>query len=180
MKTELSFTDIDKVDTEAIVLLFFDDERPLRGAAGIMDWRMNGAISNLIMNNKIRGEKGESILLLPNKRIKGKKVLMMGLGDSSKFTESTLKKTSGEVMNKLLKIGVKKFHLAIPSKELLSINAQVTALNVTEGIKSIIEKNKINDSDLSLTLSIDESYIKGVDNSLDILKREVKGLSHQN
>jgi hypothetical protein len=175
LESKLSSADIDKVDTEAIVLLFFNDEKPLKGAAGLIDWRMNGTISDLIFKDKINGREGESILIVPKKRIRGKKILMIGLGDSSTFSGNSLEKTAGNAISQLAKIGVKKFHLAIPPKQFTSLSTPDAARFVIKGMVSMIEKEKINESTIFVTLSIDKADMYGTKLSLYKLRREMKG-----
>ncbi len=77
----------DGTETEALVLTFFSDERPLRGAAGLADWRMCGRLSRLIKSGRMTGRRGETLLLPPGKRMTFPRVFLFGLGDSARFDE---------------------------------------------------------------------------------------------
>lgn len=77
----------DEADTETLLLTFFHDERPLRGAAGLADWRLCGRLSRLIRRGKLSGRRGETLLLPPGKRLPFRRVMLFGLGDSHKFNE---------------------------------------------------------------------------------------------
>lgn len=46
---------LDELKSEAIALAFFEDERPLRGAMGLLDWRLCGALSRLILRGRASG-----------------------------------------------------------------------------------------------------------------------------
>ncbi|MDH3842567.1 MAG: hypothetical protein OES69_01410, partial [Myxococcales bacterium] len=50
---------MDELQTELILLPFFEDERPLRGAAGLIDWRLCGALSRRLAGGDLRGSFGE-------------------------------------------------------------------------------------------------------------------------
>ena len=50
---------------EALILTFFADERPLRGAAGLCDFRLCGRISRLLASGKVGGAWGETTLYPP-------------------------------------------------------------------------------------------------------------------
>src|SRR5438874_9265009 len=52
---------------EALVLPFFSDERPLRGAAGLCDWRLCGRLSRLLASGRVQGQWGETTLYPPGK-----------------------------------------------------------------------------------------------------------------
>ena len=50
---------------EALMLPFFADERPLRGAAGLCDWRLCGRLSRMLHAGRVRGAWGETTLYPP-------------------------------------------------------------------------------------------------------------------
>jgi hypothetical protein len=43
---------------ETLVLPFFSDERPLRGAAGLCDWRLCGRLSRMLQAGRVAGQLG--------------------------------------------------------------------------------------------------------------------------
>ena len=54
---------------ECLVLAVFEDDRPLRGAAGLADWRLCGRLSKLLKANRATGKAGETMLLPPGHRL---------------------------------------------------------------------------------------------------------------
>ena len=54
---------LDQLGCEALILPFFDDERPPRGTLGLVDWRFAGLVSRLIQRGVVRGEAGATSLL---------------------------------------------------------------------------------------------------------------------
>jgi len=79
----------DETEGDALVLTFFSDERPLRGATGLADWRLCGRLSRLIKHRRLSGRRGETLLLPPGRRLPFGRVLLFGLGDSQRFDEDT-------------------------------------------------------------------------------------------
>ncbi len=79
----------DEVDGHALVVSFFSDERPLRGAAGLADWRLCGRLSRLIKHRRISGRRGETLMLPPGRRLGFERVMLFGLGNSRRFDEET-------------------------------------------------------------------------------------------
>ncbi len=71
----------------SLLLTFFADERPLRGAAGLADWRLCGRLSNLIHKHRIRGNHGETLMLPPGRRLPFTRLVLFGLGQSQRFDE---------------------------------------------------------------------------------------------
>ena len=63
----------------------WSDERPVRGFAGLLDWRLGGRISRLLKSGFLRGDVGE-VLLVPGKpHLPFDKVLVVGLGSAERF-----------------------------------------------------------------------------------------------
>ncbi|MGB5283245.1 MAG: M17 family peptidase N-terminal domain-containing protein, partial [Polyangiales bacterium] len=79
---------LDELQAELIVLPFFSDERPLAGAAGLIDWRLCGALSRKLMAGYLDGSFGEKALLTNPGTLKSEGLLLVGLGDSSAFDRS--------------------------------------------------------------------------------------------
>ena len=77
----------DEVESGSLLLTFFADERPLRGAAGLTDWRLCGRLSRLIQRGRLSGAAGEKLLLPPGRRLRFRSVLIFGLGPSTGFNE---------------------------------------------------------------------------------------------
>ena len=77
----------DEVENGALLLTFFADERPLRGAAGLADWRLCGRLSALIKRGKVTGARGEALLFPPGRRLPFSHLFLFGLGESRAFSE---------------------------------------------------------------------------------------------
>lgn len=80
--------ELDRMDRDLLVLTFFSDEKPLQGLNSLVDWRMNGRLSRLLMDSTILGQTGEKILLNTNRKIQAKRLLVYGLGQRSHFDNS--------------------------------------------------------------------------------------------
>ena len=176
MKSRLSATDIDKIETEAVVLLFFSNERPLRGSTGLIDWRMNGSISRLISQGMISGEKGEATLILPNRRIKGKKILMAGLGDSSAFGEASLKDTAIAIIRQLNKIYIKNFVIAMPPLIGSHLSTAGATTILVRQLVETIETDKINGSQIFATIAMQKEFIKETKDAIEHLRKGMRGI----
>jgi hypothetical protein len=78
----------DESDRDALLLPIFEDERPLRGAAGLCDWRLCGRLSRLLKKHKASGGKGETLLMPPGKRLRFGRLVLFGLGRSKDYDEN--------------------------------------------------------------------------------------------
>src|SRR5919109_1227653 len=83
--------DITKVESDAVVVGFFEDVRPLKGLAGRLDWLLCGSLSRLLIENRLRGSLGDVALLTARGKIPAQKIFMVGLGPRSGFSLPALK-----------------------------------------------------------------------------------------
>lgn len=77
----------DESKRDCLVLSVFKDERPLRGAAGLADWRLCGRLSRLVKASKVDAQARETMLLPAGRRLSFSKILWFGLGDSKGYTD---------------------------------------------------------------------------------------------
>jgi hypothetical protein len=71
-------------------LPFFQDERPLRGAAGLCDWRLGGRLSRLLGaegSARVAGGLGEQLLMPGGRRLPWERIVLYGLGPSARFDD---------------------------------------------------------------------------------------------
>jgi leucyl aminopeptidase len=100
---------------DALVLTFFREERPLRGAAGLADWRLCGRLSRLIKLGRVRGEAGES-LLMPCRRLPFRRILLFGLGPSRPFGEEVYRGHVRRIRDVMKKAGVQEYAVQPPGR----------------------------------------------------------------
>jgi len=72
--------DIRTVDAEAVAVGFFEDVRPLKGGAGVLDWLLCGGLSQLVVDGRLRGAAGDAALLTTAGKLPAAKVFLFGLG----------------------------------------------------------------------------------------------------
>ncbi|MBY0470671.1 hypothetical protein K2X30_05835 [bacterium] len=110
----------------AFVASFHENERPLHGIAGLLDWRFQGTISNCLKSGAISGKAGESVYI-PVQR--GKKVFHLFLvgggylpddGSRGKITDQNWTAVSKNLQSlKVTQIGISKTDFAKISDEKL-------------------------------------------------------------
>jgi len=76
---------LDELQAEVLVLPYFSDERPLRGAAGLIDWRLCGALSRKLLAGYLDGRFGDKALVAAPAKLKVEALLLVGLGKSADF-----------------------------------------------------------------------------------------------
>ncbi len=63
-----------------ILALVPEDERPLRGDAGLVDWRLCGLISKHLRSGYVTGQLGEAVLLPGDRPLSPARILLVGAG----------------------------------------------------------------------------------------------------
>jgi len=99
--------DLKKVDAEALVVGFFQDIRPLKGSAGKLDWLLCGALSNLLIKNKLKGALGDVALFTSQGKVPPQKIFLVGLGTRVEFSVSSLRAAAKTTSACVLGAGVK-------------------------------------------------------------------------
>lgn len=131
VKETLSSADI---DADIIALTFFEDERPLRGHAGKLDWRMNGAISRLILDGTATGKEGETIVISTDNRIRSPWLLLFGLGESRFFEPGKFQRFLESFIKTFSKLNLSRIAVTIPGSSLFSVE------NMTGAVKAEFSK----------------------------------------
>src|SRR5579884_1742738 len=82
---------IDESNVELCACTLWKDERPMRGLAGLLDWRLGGRISALLKAGFVTGDAGETLLVPGKPHVPFEKVLLLGLGARSAFGDAAFR-----------------------------------------------------------------------------------------
>lgn len=78
---------LDAAPADAIACGLYEDARPMRGVAGLLDWRLGGRLSALLDARYLTGKSGEVMLVPGTTKLPFAKVLLFGLGVRAAFDE---------------------------------------------------------------------------------------------
>ena len=92
------------------------DVRPLRGAAGLLDWRLNGQLSECLLAERFQGQPGEK-LLLPTRRIRWRAILAVGAGAAAACDERGVGAWLETVFAAAAGLGLRSAAVALPGRE---------------------------------------------------------------
>lgn len=106
----------DETRRECLVLSVFKDERPLRGAAGLADWRLCGKLSRLVKANRISAEAHEAMMLPPGRRLAFSKIMWFGLGESKGYSDERFRKDLTWILNVVGKAGITDWAFQAPGR----------------------------------------------------------------
>lgn len=101
-------------DIDAVVCLVPEDQRPLQGGAGFVDWRLCGALSRAIASGFFKGSPGEKLLVPSDGRLPAPMVFAVGLGASGTVTTLGLEHALNESLSMLQKAKAQHVAVAIP------------------------------------------------------------------
>jgi len=104
---------LDTVEAEDLVVGLFEDERPLRGVAGLLDWRLCGLLSRYLQEPRFTGVFDERVLMPGAGRVAPKRLFLFGLGARKRYSE-TMKKVAEWAPGVLKSAGCEHLALALP------------------------------------------------------------------
>lgn len=111
---------------ESLCLLVTEDERPLQGAAGFLDWRLCGALSRALEASFFHGHPDERLLMPTAGRVPAQRVFAVGLGRQKQVTALGLEHALTRAAQMLGKAQVSSVGLALPELPALSPEALAT------------------------------------------------------
>ena len=98
---------------DAICVPVWSDVRPLRGAAGLLDWRMCGRLSAMLAAGKVLGVEGEQTLFPSAHRLPWRLVLALGVGPRSDFSDKRLQATVRRALKAVSGLGGRRLALGV-------------------------------------------------------------------
>ena len=118
MKPQQLTSGLDALDAligiEALCCFVTEDERPLSGATGFLDWRLCGGLSKILGSGFFVGAPGDKLLLPTDARVPARKVFAMGLGPSKGVTALGLEHALNQAAAMLSRARVDSVALAFP------------------------------------------------------------------
>ncbi len=107
---------LDQLKSEALSLPMFADEHPPRGALGLVDWRLCGRISKLILRGQLTGVRGETVLVPARPRLTFEKLFIYGVGRRDEFDLDLYDATVERMLSTLTKVKVRASVLVLPGR----------------------------------------------------------------
>ncbi len=134
MDVILSDRKADVQDCETLVSGFFEDERPLRGTSGLLDWRLNGLLSHFLIDKRLIGTWKETILIPSQSRISAPLILLVGLGKVREYSYLRLRELVPFLLESLQKLNVSRICFSLPEDEEHQVESGKMAEVLMEGI----------------------------------------------
>lgn len=167
---------LDEQTSELIAVGFFQDERPLRSEARLIDSRMGGMVSSRLREGFMTGRAGEITLIPANGRFRADKILFVGLGERGAFCYGRFREMAGQVIKTCL--GLQVYDLIITFPDPLEFGLEWARLTeaMVEGLNLGLEAGKP-PSDIRIRVPNGAEYydqiLRGVSAVRRILKKPV-------
>lgn len=110
----VSSNPIDQETVELIAVGFFEDERPLRLEAQLIDGRLSGMISSRLTQGFMTGRVGETTLIPANGKVKADKILLVGLGGTADFSYGRIRELAQRIVEVCIGLQVNDVAMAFP------------------------------------------------------------------
>lgn len=123
----------DETARDCLVLPVFKDDRPLRGAAGLADWRLCGRLSRLVRANRASAEAGETMMLPGSHRLRFARILWFGLGDARGYTDARFRADVAWILEVVGKAEITDWAVQAPGRASGLIGARRAVELILEG-----------------------------------------------
>lgn len=162
MRIKISTEAPDALNHECLVLGLFSDERPPKGTAGFIDWRLNGIVSKYLAEKKITGAFGEKILIASHGRIPSLKIFLFGLGVLQEMTYERLHDAGLEIGRAMHTMKCQDFALEIPAAGRIDLDITQMVETIASGLAGFLPKEETGGIDFFPCFLTDELLFQKV------------------
>ncbi len=127
---DIGFEGLDALQgVDSLCLFVGEDDRPLPGSAGYVDWRLCGSLSRVLQSGFFVGAQDDSLLLPTDGRLPMPRVFVIGLGRRRGLDAASLGQTLAHAAQVLAKARVGGVALEVPGADQLDGAARASALS---------------------------------------------------
>jgi hypothetical protein len=159
---------LDAIDAEVAVAGIFLEDRPLRGGAGRLDWRLCGQISAMLSADSICAERGSAALVAATGVFRSPRIILLGLGSRADFGLTVAQDLMREAIQRCIALGVRRIALAplgVASDDFIR-HAAAVAGGAAEAIRGRDGVAQIS-GDFEVRLSVPEAGIEIASEALE-------------
>lgn len=111
-----SLRSLDREEGGTLVICAFDDERPLRGVAGRVDWRLCGKLSAMLLDGALGSRFGDALLMPIGARLPFSRLMFVALGSRDEFDNEHYGEACHIIAWKLARMGETDFAMTLPAR----------------------------------------------------------------
>jgi hypothetical protein len=142
MDVILSTERVDLQECDLLVTGFFEDERPLKGSSGWVDWRLNGLLSNFLIEKRLTGDWKEMTLIPSQGRMAPRMTLLLGLGKTKEYSYLRLREICSYLLETLRRLKAQNVCLSFPYEESFNVDCGKLMEVLIEGIVDCLDSNR--------------------------------------
>ena len=105
---------LDHLRADLLVLLPFEEDRPLQGVAGLCDWRLNGRLSRLVEQGWYRPCRGQTLLMDSAGKLPTSRILVLGMGKKAVLDPQNYRRRLGSLASVLGRLGFLSIAMELP------------------------------------------------------------------
>lgn len=159
---------VDFQNCGVLVCGFFEDERPLRGSSGWVDWRLNGRLSHLIKGRRLTGQWGEVTLIPSQGRLMSKMILLFGLGKVKGYSYLRVRERIPYFLKQIKKLSIPQICFSLPYHEEYNVDCGKLVEVILEGMADCLELEPF-DTDQDWIRNLKLFFGEGEDHFSEIL-----------
>jgi hypothetical protein len=127
---EIDAGPIERVRADVAVVAFFESDRPLRGGAGRVDWRLCGQLSQLILSGRLAGAPGEAVLIPTHGGLAAALLLGLGIGARNEFDAEACEALGWHCVDRARRLGAGTVAVSLPDSQAgdLELGERIEAL----------------------------------------------------
>ena len=112
---ELAEVPVERIAADLLIVPLFEGERPPRGAAGRVDWRLCGRLSQLLAAGHWSEGFGQALLTPGGGGVRAAKVMGLGLGHRDQLDLARWEDWVGEALERSGRLDAGRMALAVPA-----------------------------------------------------------------
>jgi hypothetical protein len=117
---------------DGLVATVNENDRPLSGLAGLLDWHFRGAISESLRAGAITGQQGECVYFPVTRNGQTYKLILLGVGGGNSISPEALKPLAKNIQGlNLASVGVSRRDFGNPSEDFFSKHLKGISVSVT-------------------------------------------------
>jgi hypothetical protein len=102
--------------TSVVALFRFKEMKPLAGFVSLVDWRLMGHLSRMIIDGFFGGERLEQLLMPLGRHLPQDYLLLTGLGCREEFDKGAFQESVAQTLGTVERLGTRDIALALPGR----------------------------------------------------------------
>lgn len=142
MRAQLQILDlpVDRIEAELVAVPYFSNQRPLKGPAALLDWRLDGYLTRQLLDGEARGVKGDRYLVRSNGKISSAWVMFVGCGELLPESPAAMQVVVDELIASVAQAGFRQIGVGLPAEESGQVSAWQQLLeNALKSLSTTLE-----------------------------------------